>query len=492
MDNVGQAPQLSADGNVVYDPALSAGAEAPFSQGLPPAGVYFDNNSSTSGNDSDEENIRQRARALLDGRDFKLEAAKYLESTTKGGNESDTDCADDFSYGIDGTADGLISPTFNKHGKFVGYEERQQVVQDPNRTIHDILFNGTPDDLKYAVRHNKRCKGCLGGIGLVLLAITIMLSFFLIGDEIGYALGPNSSSSQQQQEGSSNSNIPEEVYGSTATDQDDQYGSTPNQDDYIGEEEVGTGKEAEDPTTTVSANGDVPESAHYDNPNNHPHYPNPNSHPRAPTTAMKHVNPTAAIATPPVSTPTDAPEELPERTVTVDPSALSTVVASEPYNKFAGLIELGVEADAKETYIRFDLSGHQPWVNQEIVEATLLLYLRSHGGTDGGTRIQVDLLPYADEWMDDTVTWNSPPNNDEAVTVNTFVWEESMTMADTQIHLIPVDVTAAITATFKDAEFDPSKQVTFKLSSESEGYINFAGQRWNYGEGVPELVIGYL
>jgi hypothetical protein len=104
----------------------------------------------------------------------------------------------------------------------------------------------------------------------------------------------------------------------------------------------------------------------------------------------------------------------------------------------------------------------------------------------------VDLLPYADEWMDDTVTWNSPPNNDEAVTVNTFVWEESMTMADTQIHLIPVDVTAAITATFKDAEFDPSKQVTFKLSSESEGYINFAGQRWNYGEGVPELVIGYM
>jgi hypothetical protein len=207
---------------------------------------------------------------------------------------------------------------------------------------------------------------------------------------------------------------------------------------------------------------------------------------------MKHVNPTAAIATPPVSTPTDAPEELPERTVTVDPSALSTVVASEPYNKFAGLIELGVEADEKETYIRFDLSGHQPWVNQEIVEATLLLYLRSHGGTDGGTRIQVDLLPYADEWMDDTVTWNSPPNNDEAVTVNTFVWEESMTMADTQIHLIPVDVTAAITATFKDAEFDPSKQVTFKLSSESEGYINFAGQRWNYGEGVPELVIGYM
>jgi hypothetical protein len=254
MDNVGQVPQLSADGNVVYDPALSAGAEAPFSQGLPPAGVYFptDNSTNSSGNDSDEENIRQRARALLDGRDFKLEAAKYLESTTKGGNESDTDCADDFSYGIDGTADGLISPKFNEHGKFVGYEERQQVVQDPNRTIHDILFNGTPNDLKYAVRHNKRCKGCLGGVGLVLLAIAIMLSFFLIGDEIGYALGPNSSSSQQQQGGSSNSNnIPEEVYGSTATtDQDDQYGSTPNQDDYIGEEEVGTGKEAEDPTTT--------------------------------------------------------------------------------------------------------------------------------------------------------------------------------------------------------------------------------------------------
>jgi len=474
-DNTGPVPQLSADGNVVYDPALSAGAEAPFSQGLPPAGVYFPTDNSTNSNDSDEENIRQRARALLDGRDFKLEAAKYLEST-KGGGESDTDCADDFSYGIDGTADGLISPKFNKHGKFVGYEERQQVVQDPNRTIHDILFNGTPDDLKYAVRHNKRCKGCLGGVGVVLLAITIMLSFFLIGDEIGYALGP--SSQQQQQQG----NTPiEEVYGST-TDQDD---------DYVGGggDEVGSGKVADDPTVSDE---DVPETAHYDNPNNHPHYPNPNSHPRAPTTAMKHVNPTAAIATPPVSAPTEAPEELPERTVSVEPSALSTVVASEPYNKFAGLMELGVEADEKETYIRFDLSGHQPFVNQEIVEATLLLYLRAHGGTDGGTRIQVDLLPYADVWEDDTIAWNSPPNSDEAVTVNTFVWEESMTMADTQIHLIPVDVTAAITATFKDAEFDPSKQVTFKLSSESEGYINFAGRRWNYGEGVPELVIGYL
>lgn len=475
-DNVGPVPQLSANGNVVYDPALSAGAEAHFSQGLPPAaGVYFPtDNNSTNSNDSDEENIRQRARALLDGRDFKLEAAKYLEST-KGQGESDTDCADDFSYGIDGTADGLISPKFNKHGKFVGYEERQQVVHDPNRTIHDILFNGTPDDLKYAVRHNKRCKGCLGGVGVVLLAITIMLSFFLIGDEIGYALGP--SSQQQQENNTSNSNTPiEEVYGSTT-----------DQDDYIdgGGDEVGIGKVADVPS--IDNEEDVP-----DNPNNHPHYPNPNSHPRAPTTAMKHVNPTAAIATPPASTPTEAPKELPERTESVEPSALSTIVASEPYNKFAGLMELGVEADEKETYIRFDLSGHQPFANQEIVEATLLLYLRAHGGTDGGTRIQVDLLPYADEWGDDTVSWNSPPNSDEAVTVNTFVWEESMTMADTQIHLIPVDVTAAVMATFKDAEFDPSKQVTFKLSSESEGYINFAGRRWNYGEGVPELVIGYL
>lgn len=449
-DNVGPVPQLSADGNVVYDPALSAGAEAPFSQGLPPAGVYFPTDNGTNSNDSDEENIRQRARALLDGRDFKLEAAKYLEST-KGG-ESDTDCADDFSYGIDGTADGLISPKFNKHGKFVGYEERQQVVQDPNRTIHDILFNGTPDDLKYAVRHNKRCKGCLGGVGVVLLAITIMVCFFLIGDEMGYALGPSS----QQQE-SSNSNTPI---------------------DDGGEDEVGIGKVADEPTIADD--------------NIRQRYPNPNSHPRAPTTAMKYSNPTAAIATPPVSAPTEAPMELPERTESVEPSALSTVVASEPYNKFAGLMELGIESDEKETYIRFDLSGHQPFVNQEIVEATLLLYLRAHGGTAGGTRIQVDLLPLADEWSEDTVSWNSPPNSGEAVTVNTFVWEESMTMADTQIHLIPVDVTAAITATFKDAEFDPSKQVTFKLSSESDGYINFAGRRWNDGEGVPELVIGYL
>ena len=171
-------------------------------------------------------------------------------------------------------------------------------------------------------------------------------------------------------------------------------------------------------------------------------------------------------------------------TVTVNPAALATIERSEPDNAFAGLQELGVERDERVSFARFDLS-QQP-MNETVVRAALLLYLKSHDHVDeGGTRVSVDLLPNAGGWEEDHVMWNKPPNSTAAVTVNTFFWAGAM--GDVELHLIEVDVTSSIL----NGSVKAAKEATFRLSTESGGFLFFAGRRWNYGEGVPELAISF-
>ncbi len=113
--------------------------------------------------------------------------------------------------------------------------------------------------------------------------------------------------------------------------------------------------------------------------------------------------------------------------------------------------------------------------------------LVSHDMIDeGGTTVDVDVLPYAGAWIEDTLTWNAPPNATDAVKTDTFKW--AGTMGDFQYHLLEADVTDAITSSVV-TETRGANDVTFRLSTESEGFLFFASRRWNNGDGMPMLVV---
>ncbi|KAL3810857.1 hypothetical protein ACHAXA_005857 [Cyclostephanos tholiformis] len=389
----------------------------------PPVGVFQALGAMTNGgnadDDDDDERIRKRARELLGNGE-------------EGGNLWDgDDDAEDGHVGVDGTPDDALTPRFSDAGKFVGYEKRDSIEE---RGVVDILFNGTPGDVKDAFRRNKKCRGTLVGFALFLFAVVVALVFFFVGDLIGNAI----------------------------RDQ-----SLAGADSAVAE--GGEGK------------------AHTHPKMNHTRPPNKSPSHAAP------MDPTAVIpGQSPVSSPTTAtypptfkgtPMEEISSTVTFDPASLATIERDEPDNKFAGLEELGVERDERVSFVRFDLSEHQ-YNGVDIVDAMLLLNLISHDHVDeGGTRVKVDLLPYAGGWIEDTLTWNAPPNATDAVTTNTFLWAGEM--GDVGFHLIEVDVTAAIL----NKVVSTTKNVTFRLSTESGGFLFFAGRRWNYGQGMPTLAI---
>ena len=180
------------------------------------------------------------------------------------------------------------------------------------------------------------------------------------------------------------------------------------------------------------------------------------------------------------------PMEEISRVVKVEPAALATIKRAEPDDRFDGIEELGVENNERVSFVRFDLSQH-PGNNasHDVVYATLLLYLKSHDDVDeGGTTLLVELLPNAGAWVEDTVSWNDPPDATGAVAVATHRWAgESFE----ELHPIELNVKAAIMS----AAVNATGEATFRLSTESGGFLFFEGRRWNSGVGVPELAISY-
>jgi hypothetical protein len=404
----------------------------------PPEGVFRALGAMTSGdrgddadaNDDDDkdddERIRRRARDLL--------------GEAKGGgvdvDYDDYDDAEARPKGVDGTPDDTLTPRFSETGKFVGYESRGTCIED--RGVADILFNGTTRDVKDAFRRNRRCRGTIMGFAIFIFAVIVALIFFLVGDLIGTAVRNGGSSSQQ--------------------------------------------------SSAVADGGDGkahthPKMNHTRPPNHSPSHASPMD-PTAVIPGQAPASSPAMTSYPPTyrGTPTSGISS----TETYDPRALATIKRNEPDNKFAGLQELGVERDQRVSFVRFDLSEHQYDVD-EVFDAKLLLNLISHDQIDeGGTKVDVDVLPYAGGWIEDTLTWNSPPNTTDAATTNTFLWAGEM--GDVEFHLLEVDVTAAVLSSVVTTTRG-ANDVTFRLSTESGGFLFFASRRWNNGDGMPTLVI---
>jgi len=410
----------------------------------PPEGVFqaLKNAGGNNVDDDDvdderDERIRQRARDLLDG-----------GGEGGGGDDNDEELA---HTGVDGTPDDALTPRFSKSGKFVGYESRTPIE---DRGVADIMFNGSPQDVKDAFRRNKRCRGLLAGFSIFFFALAIGLTFFMVGDLIGMA-------------------IEKDLPGQSLADADSA---------------VAEGGEKKEHTH--------PKMNHTKPPAHSPSHSSPAGSPTAvipaqsPASTPSQASPYDPMASQYAQTypPTGRgmPTEEISRVVTVDPAALATIKRAEPDDRFDGIEELGVEKNERVSFVRFDLSqqlGNN--ATHDVVYATLLLYLKSHDDVDeGGTRILVELLPNAGAWVEDTVSWNDPPNATGAVAVTTHTWAgESFE----EFHPIELDVKAAIL----NVAVNATREATFRLSTESEGFLFFHGRKWNSGEGMPELAISF-
>ena len=165
-----------------------------------------------------------------------------------------------------------------------------------------------------------------------------------------------------------------------------------------------------------------------------------------------------------------------------EPSAMTTVKKSSPDANNGGMVHFSVEGSGERvSYVRFELPEF-PKEDVVIAKAELILYLVEHN-VEPGTNyfdVAVDALPHAGRWKDGTVSWNERPIDDrEAFFVETLRVVDFVSHRQVQ----RVDVTDAI---------DPTRQkrITFKLyTDELSGRLDFAGEDWNSGENVPELVI---
>ena len=419
----------------VDDPLEPAPPEGVF-QALKNAGGNDDDDIEDDDDDDRDERIRQRARDLLDG----------------GGGDAGNDDEELAHTGVDGTPDDALTPRFSKSGKFVGYESR---IPIEDRGVADIMFNGSPQDVKDAFRRNKRCRGLLYGTSIFLFALAIGLTFFMVGDLIGMAIEKDlpgqslAGADSAVAEGEKKHTHPKMNHTKPPSASSPSHSSP-----------------AADPTSIIPAQS----------PASTPSQASPYD-PMASQYAQETSYPPTGGGTP--------MEEI-SRVVKVEPAALATIKRAEPDDRFDGIEELGVENNERVSFVRFDLSQH-PGTNAShyVVYATLLLYLKSHDDVDeGGTTLLVELLPNAGAWVEDTVSWNDPPDATGAVAVATHRWAgESFE----ELHPIELNVKAAI----MNVAVNATGEATFRLSTESGGFLFFEGRKWNSGVGVPELAISY-
>ncbi|KAL3773099.1 hypothetical protein ACHAW5_009530 [Stephanodiscus triporus] len=125
-------------------------------------------------------------------------------------------------------------------------------------------------------------------------------------------------------------------------------------------------------------------------------------------------------------------------------------------------------------------------MNETVVRAALLLYLKSHDAVDeGGTRVKRGPAAECRGMGGGSCDMELTTQLDGAMTVNTFFWVGAM--GDVELHLIEVDITSSIL----NGSVKAAKEATIRLSTESVGFLFFTGRRWNYGESMPELAISF-
>lgn len=151
--------------------------------------------------------------------------------------------------------------------------------------------------------------------------------------------------------------------------------------------------------------------------------------------------------------------------------------------------------DKSAVFLRFDIS---PFVRgHTVVGATLKLHsiaqdLYNDDDSiiwDVPSSIKVDVLPLVGDWNDEFVSWNNQLSSAGAFRVASFLLHD-LDETDQETILYEVEVSSAFTSLQLDTNHsDEAIFVTFKLSTEAVGKVNFAGKDWNGGTSKPELVL---
>ena len=165
---------------------------------------------------------------------------------------------------------------------------------------------------------------------------------------------------------------------------------------------------------------------------------------------------------------------------------MTTIKKSSPNAKNGGLLHFSVEGDESAegeeriSFVRFDLSTIS--ASDVVARATLSLHLVGHhkkSDEEHTFKIDVDALPQGGDWSTGSVSWNDQLECKGSFFVESFSAVPLESSVEKQIYA--VDVTSAIVST--------KKWITFKLSTESSGRLDFAGKKWSGGEAVPELML---
>jgi len=162
----------------------------------------------------------------------------------------------------------------------------------------------------------------------------------------------------------------------------------------------------------------------------------------------------------------------------ITPSAEGYITATDPDDFYSHKQELRVEHEQSISFIKFDLSTISD--EDEITKATLNLRLTAQVRVLNASTIDIDHV-YAGNWSDDdSISWNAPPNQNNARYVNSIDLK-ALPSESTNTYFFEVDVTSAINPDYN--------WITFRISTKSIGTWYFADSYWNDGEAAPELVI---
>jgi len=177
-----------------------------------------------------------------------------------------------------------------------------------------------------------------------------------------------------------------------------------------------------------------------------------------------------------------APVVPKDEEVFLRPTAVATTKQLMPDSTSGGQVHLSVEGDgARYSFVRFDIPEFAQ--DEKLIDATLSLYLTSHhkeGDPDDVYEVKVEALPQAGPWAEGSVSFNAQLEDMGSILIDTFE-AKKLPNIDDRKKLYEVDILSAIQP--------DTREMTFKLSMDSPGRIDFAGKTWSQGDSMPTVML---
>ena len=186
----------------------------------------------------------------------------------------------------------------------------------------------------------------------------------------------------------------------------------------------------------------------------------------------------AAIMASTTTTTSATPPQTEENQLILLPAAMTSTKQFLPDSTTGGKVHLTVQGGGERfSYIRFDLPDFAD--NEKVVDSKLTLYLTSHHteGEEDNFSVTVEELPWGGKWEDDTISWNNPISETGKTFITNF---EATKLLDDDVRKQKYEVPVLLAV--KD-------DITFKLSMEKEGRLDWAGRTWSEGDSKPYLML---